>query len=102
MAAKKLSQEKLQIIQDKYYSILVHIDEKITAQLKDEFAAIAHYKGDLSRAYKEIAGQRNSLIGIMQDILMKQDQMIEFMQELHKQTTGKFYNPQLNYYVESE
>jgi hypothetical protein len=50
--------------------------------IKPEIELLARYKGDLAKAYHEVAGQRSTLIGCMNEILNKQDELIGLCNQL--------------------
>lgn len=74
--------------------IFARYEEQMNKQydenIKPELELLGRYKGELARAYKEVAGQRNSLIGLMQELIGNQERLGEIMVDLIKVITGAY------------
>tara|TARA_R110000868_G_C10972576_1_gene770501 strand:- start:30635 stop:30958 length:324 start_codon:yes stop_codon:yes gene_type:complete len=66
------------------------MNKQYDENIKPELEVLALYKGDLAKAYKEVAGQRNSLIGCMKEIIDNQEALVWIMRDLIKVITGKY------------
>lgn len=69
-------------------------EEKINKQYNENIAPelklLSHYKGDLAKAYNEVASQRTSLLGCMKEFVDNQEALYHLMRELIKVISGKY------------
>lgn len=61
-------------------------EERIAPELK----LLSLYKGDLAKAYSEVAAQRTSLLGCMNEFIQNQEALYHMMRELIKVISGKY------------
>jgi len=67
-------------------------EEKINLKVIDDLMLVQKYKGELARAFNEVKGQRNTMIGCMQEILERQEELLAIHRDLIKEITGKYPN----------
>lgn len=72
---------------EKHYSMW---EEKINKSVIDDLMFLQKYKGQLATAFNDLKGQRNTLIGCMQEILEKQEELKWIALDLIKVITGKY------------
>jgi vacuolar-type H+-ATPase catalytic subunit A/Vma1 len=67
-------------------------EEKINLKVIDDLMLVQKYKGELAKAFNEVKGQRNTMIGCMQEILERQEELLAIHRDLIKEITGKYPN----------
>lgn len=72
---------------EKYYAAL---EEKINKEIITDLGLVKKYKAELAKSYEEVKGQRNTLIGCMQEILERQEELLAIQKDLIKVITGKY------------
>jgi hypothetical protein len=65
-------------------------EEKINLKVIDDLMLVQKYKGELVRAFNEVKGQRNTMIGCMQEIIERQEELLVIHKTLIKAITGNY------------
>ncbi len=72
---------------EKHYSMW---EEKINKTIIDDLMFIKEYKGTIAKSFNEVKGQRNTMIGCMQEIIERQEELLAIHRDLIKVITGKY------------
>jgi hypothetical protein len=67
-------------------------EEKINLKVIDDLMLVQKYKGELANAFNEVKGQRNTMIGCMQEIIDNQEEILAIHRSLIKIITGTYPN----------
>lgn len=67
-------------------------EEKINLKVIEDLMLVQKYKGELAKAFNEVKGQRNTMIGCMQEILERQEELLAIQKDLIKVITGNYYD----------
>ncbi len=74
--------------------LFIRYEEKMNKQYEESIAPelklLSRYKGDLAKAYNEVASQRTSLLGCMQEFISNQEALYHMTRELIKVISGKY------------
>lgn len=71
----------------RYYEIW---EQGINRQIVEDLMFIQKYKGELVKAFDEVKGQRNTIIGCMQEIIERQEELLAVQKDLIKVITGNY------------
>jgi vacuolar-type H+-ATPase catalytic subunit A/Vma1 len=89
MAKKKEFDIKSEIYLDDLFK---KWEEKINLKVINDLMLVQKYKGELAKAFNEVKDQRNTMIGCMQEIIEKQEELLAIHRDLIKEITGKYPN----------
>lgn len=65
-------------------------EAKVNKTVVDDLMFLQKYKGELAKAFNEVKGQRNTLVGCMQEIIDFQEEMLALQKDLIKVITGAY------------
>lgn len=65
-------------------------EESINLKVNEDLMLVNKYKGEISKSLNEVRGQRNTLIGCMQEIIQRQEELLAIQVDLIKIITGKY------------
>lgn len=57
-------------------------EQGINKQIIEDLMIVKKYKGELARAFDEVKGQRTTLIGCMQEIIERQEELLAIQKDL--------------------
>lgn len=66
------------------------MNKQYNENIAPELKLLSLYKGDLAKAYNEVAAQRTSLLGCMKEFVENQEALYHMMRELIKVISGKY------------
>lgn len=62
----------------------------IETKIIEDLMFVKKYKGELARSFEEVKGQRSTLIGCMQEILSRQEELLSIQRTLIKAITAQY------------
>jgi gas vesicle protein len=91
MAKKKEFDINAEMYLDKLFNKYFDAWQKdIETKIIEDLMFVKKYKGELARSFEEVKGQRNTLIGCMQEILSRQEELMAIQRTLISAITKQY------------